>query len=93
MEQGRHKEAICKEAETLPPKNVSRESDDERNSRASLETVDTNQCIHKLVRTEQESSKRTQHKIENRPVLGGTRKKGSDDVSSVKYLHMALMAM
>ena len=28
-EQGKHKEAICKEAETLPPRNVSRESDDE----------------------------------------------------------------
>ena len=29
MEQGKHKEAICKEAEPLPPRNVSRESDDE----------------------------------------------------------------
>ena len=28
-EQGKHKEALCKEAETLPPRNVSRESDDE----------------------------------------------------------------
>ena len=28
MEQGKHKEAICKEAETLPPRNTSRESDD-----------------------------------------------------------------
>ena len=64
MEQGKCKEAIRKEAETLPPKNVSRESDDERNSRALLETVDTNQCIHKLVRTELESSEHAQHKIE-----------------------------
>ena len=29
MEQGKHKETICKEAETLPPRNISRESDDE----------------------------------------------------------------
>ena len=28
MEQGKRKEAICKEAEILPPRNVSRESDD-----------------------------------------------------------------
>ena len=41
MEQGKHKETICKEAETLPPRNISRESDDERNSRALLETMDT----------------------------------------------------
>ena len=41
MEQGKHKESIHKEAEMLPPKNVSRESDDERNSRALLETMDT----------------------------------------------------
>ena len=29
MEQGKHKESICKQAEMLPPRNVSRESDDE----------------------------------------------------------------
>ena len=29
MEQEKHKESICKEAEILPPRNVSRESDDE----------------------------------------------------------------
>ena len=29
MEQGKHKETICKEAEMLPPRNISRESDDE----------------------------------------------------------------
>ena len=28
-EQGKHNETICKEAEMLPPRNVSRESDDE----------------------------------------------------------------
>ena len=64
MEQGKHKEAIRKKAEMLPPRNVSRESDDERNSRALLETVDTDQCIQKLVRTELESSECAQHKIE-----------------------------
>ena len=40
-EQAKHKESICKEAETFPPRNITRESDDERNSRASLETMDT----------------------------------------------------
>ena len=64
MEQGKHKEAIRKEAEMLPPRNVSRESDDEWNSRASLEMMDTDQCIQKLVRTEPESSEHTQRKIE-----------------------------
>ena len=41
MEQGKHKEALCQEAETLPPINISRDSDDEQNSRISLETMDT----------------------------------------------------
>ena len=41
MEQGKHKEAMDKEAEMLPPRNISRESDNEGNSRASLETMDT----------------------------------------------------
>ena len=39
-EQGKCKEALHQEAETLPPINVSRDSDDERNSRISLETMD-----------------------------------------------------
>ena len=64
MEQGKCKETIRKEAETLPPRNISRESDNEQNSRASLETMDTDRCIQKLVRTELESSKCTQCKIE-----------------------------
>ena len=63
-EQGKHREAIHKKAETIPPRNISRESDDEQNSRALLETMDTDQCIQKLVRTEPESSERTQCKIE-----------------------------
>ena len=64
MEQGKRKEALHKEAEMLPPRNVSGESDDKQNSRVSLETMDTDQCIQKLVRTEQESSYHTQCKIE-----------------------------
>ena len=64
MEQGKHKETICKEAETLPPRNLSRESDDEQNSRVLLETMDTDRCIKNFVRTELEGSERTQHKIE-----------------------------
>ena len=63
-EQGKHKEASCQEAETLPPINVSGDSDDEQNSRILLETMDTDQCIQKLVRTDQEGSERAQRKIE-----------------------------
>ena len=44
--------------------NISRDSNDERNSRISLETMDTDQCIQKLVRTNQEGSECTQCKIE-----------------------------
>ena len=64
MEQGKCKEVLCKEAEMFPPINVSGDSDNERNSRISLETMDTDQCIQKLVRTDQEGSKHTQCKIE-----------------------------
>ena len=64
MEQGKCKEVLHKEAEMLPPRNISGESDDERNSRILLETMDTDQCIQKLVRTKQEGSECTQCKIE-----------------------------
>ena len=64
MEQGKCKEVLHKEVETLPPINVSRDSDDERNSKISLETMDTDQCIQKLVRTDQEGSECAQCKIE-----------------------------
>ena len=40
----------------LPPRNISRESDDEQNSRVLLEMMDTDKCIQKLVRTEPEGS-------------------------------------
>ena len=63
MEQGKHKESICKEAETLP-RNISKESDDERNSIASLEMMDTDKCIQKLIRRELEGSECAQRKIE-----------------------------
>ena len=64
-EQGKRKEVLRTEAETFPPINVSRDSDDEQNSRISLETMDTDQCIQKLVRTDQEGSERAQRKIED----------------------------
>ena len=75
MEQGKHKEAIYKEAEMLPPRNVSRESDDERNSRASLETMDTDRCIQKLVRTELESLNALNAKLRKPPSIGWHKKK------------------
>ena len=56
MEQGKCKEALHQEMEMLPPINVSGDSDDERNSRISLETMDTDRCIQKLVRTNQEGA-------------------------------------
>ena len=64
MEQGKCKETIRREVEMPPPRNISRESDDEQNNRVSLETMDTDRCIQKLVRTELEGSERAQHKIE-----------------------------
>ena len=63
-EQGKYKEVLRQEAEMLPPINVSGDSDNERNSRISLETMDTDRCIQKLVRTDQEGSEHAQCKIE-----------------------------
>ena len=65
MEQGKCKETICREAERPPQPDVSRNSDDKRNRIALQETMDTDQCIQKIVRTELEGSEQTQHKIEN----------------------------
>ena len=48
----------------LPPINVSGDSDNEQNGRILLKTMDTDQCIQKLVRTDQEGSECAQHKIE-----------------------------
>ena len=65
MEQGKCKETICREAEKLPQYDVNRESDDKGNSIVSQETMDTDQCIQRLVRTELEGSEHTQCKIED----------------------------
>ena len=65
MEQGKHRESKCKEAETLPPRDISRESDDEWNNIVSLKMMDTDKCIQRLVRTEPEGSECSQQKIEN----------------------------
>ena len=65
MEQGKHKETICREAERLPQYDVNRDSDDEQNSIVSQEMMDTDQCIQRLVRTEPEGSECAQCKIEN----------------------------
>ena len=64
-EQGKCKETICRAAERLPQPDVSRDSDDEQNSITLQETMDTDQCIQKLIRTELEGFEWTQHKIEN----------------------------
>ena len=60
MGQGKHKETRHKEAEMLPLRDVSRESDNEQNSIVSLEMMDTDKCIQRLVRTEPEGSECTQ---------------------------------
>ena len=82
MEWGKCKETLRKEAEMLPPRNVSGESDNKQNSRVLLETMDTDQCIQKLVRTEQESSECSQCKIEETVQYWvAQEKKGSDELS------------
>ena len=75
-EQGKRKEALHKEVEMFPPIKVSGDTDDERNSRISLETMDTDQCMQKLVRTNKESSKCTQCKIEETIQYWAQEKKG-----------------
>ena len=65
MEQGKRKEAICREAEKLPQYDVNRVSDDEQNSVVLQVMMDTDQCIQRLIRTEPEGSDRTQRKIED----------------------------
>ena len=73
--QGKHKEALHKEAETLPPRNISGESDDRQNSRVLLEKMDTDQCIQKLVRTEQEVLNTLNAKLRKLSSIGWHRKK------------------
>ena len=48
MEQRKHKETICREAERPPQPDISRDSDNEQNSIASQATMDTDQCIQNL---------------------------------------------
>ena len=57
MEQGKHKETIHREAEKLPQYDI--------NSVILQETMDTDQCIQRLVRTEPEGSDCAQCKIED----------------------------
>ena len=64
MEQGKCKETICREVEKLPQHNIGRESDDEQNSIVLQETMDTDQCIQRLVRTELEGSRSEEHTSE-----------------------------
>ena len=64
-EQGKHKETICREAERFPQYDINRDSDDKQNSIVLQETMDTDQCIQRLVRTELEGSDCTQPKIED----------------------------
>ena len=65
MEWGKCRETVCWEAEKLPQYNINRESDDKQNSIVSQETMDTDQYIQRLIRTELEGSDHGQHKIED----------------------------
>ena len=60
MEQGKHKESICKEEERLPQYDINRDSNDKCNSIVLQEMMDTDQCIQRLIRTEPEGSEHTQ---------------------------------
>ena len=84
MEQGKHKESICKEAERLLQPEISRGSDDKSNSIASQETMDTDKCIQKLIRTELEGSEWTQCKIENTAQYWVMKEKEA----TIHYCHM-----
>ena len=65
MEQEKCRKTICRETDMPLPRTVSRESGDERNSTVLQETMDTDQCIQRLVRSELEDSDCAQQKIEN----------------------------
>ena len=84
MEQGKHKESICKEAEMLPSRDISRESDNDQNSIALLEMMDTDKCIQRLVRTELEGSECSQQKIEKVTQYWVTKEKEA----VMNYCHM-----
>ena len=81
-EQGKRKEVLHQEVEMLPPINVSGDSDDEWNSRILLETMDTDRCVQKLVRTNQEGSECAQCKIEETvQYWAAQEKKAGDELS------------
>ena len=63
-EQEKHRKTIHKEADMPPPRRVSRESDDEWNSIALQELMDTDKCIQRLVRSEPKGSDHAQQEIE-----------------------------
>ena len=73
MEQGKHRETICQEAEKLPQYDVNRESDDEKNSVVLQEMMDTNQSIQRLIRTELEGS---DHVLRGEYLSSGCRTEG-----------------
>ena len=75
MEQGKHKEVLHQEAKTLPPINISRDSDDEQNSRISLETMDTDQCIQILVRPTKKVLNMLNARLRKPPNIGQHKKK------------------
>ena len=56
MEQEKHRKAICKEADMPPLRHVNREYDDKQNSIVLQETMDTDKCIQRLIRSEPEGS-------------------------------------
>ena len=74
-EQGKDKENLCKEAETLQEKHISREPDDERNSRVSLEMMGTDRCIQKLVRKNQKGLNELNKKLRKPPNTGRHKRK------------------
>ena len=48
MEQRKHKERICREAERLPQHDINRDSDDKQNSIVFQEMMDTDWCIWRV---------------------------------------------
>ena len=63
--QEQRRKTIRKEKEVPSPREISRNTDDERNSVASLRTMDTERHIQYFLRTESQDSERVQRKVEN----------------------------
>ena len=64
MEQGEHKETICKKQKCFHQEMSAESLVMSETVGVSLETMDTDRCIQKLVRTEPEGSEHAQRKIE-----------------------------